>query len=168
MEVFLVGVLLTLVCVGVHYEGLSLATAVIRRATSAHRMRVVIGIVAGLVAHVIEVYVFAAGWYAIERAGVAQLTIENPDFTDISYFSFVTYTSLGYGDIVPIGDARLLAGLEALVGLVLIAWTASFTYFEMTLYWAEDGSLTPKMLRRPRPDRNRAEGPEPPTNEPIV
>jgi len=167
-QVFLVGVMLALVCVGVHYEGLSLATALIRNATSAHRMRVVIAIVAGLIAHVIEVYVFATGWYVLHGLDMARLTIERPDFTDLSYFSFVTYSSLGYGDVVPLGDARLLAGLEALVGLVLIAWTASFTYFEMTLYWGDDERGPSARLRRPRPRQSdKIEGPEQPTDEPI-
>lgn len=36
-----------------------------------------------------------------------------------------------------IGPARLLSGFEAMLGLVLIAWTASFTYFEMERNWSE-------------------------------
>ena len=47
------------------------------------------------------------------------------------YYSFVTLTTLGYGDIIPIGHIRFTAGSEALTGLVLIAWTASFTYLQM-------------------------------------
>ena len=55
-------------------------------------------------------------------------------------FSLVTYTSLAYGDIAPLGPARLLAGIEALIGLGLIAWSASFTYLEMQRHWyANDG-----------------------------
>jgi hypothetical protein len=33
-----------------------------------------------------------------------------------TYFSTVTFTTLGYGDLIPRGKARILAGLEALVG----------------------------------------------------
>ena len=72
------------------------------------------------------------------RADPAALTETMLGASDILYFSLTTYTSLGYGDIVPLGPSRLLAGVEALVGLVLIAWTASFTYFEMRRYWPED------------------------------
>ena len=53
----------------------------------------------------------------------------------VLYFSLVTYTSLGYGDIAPLGPARLLAGIESLIGLGLIAWSASFTYLEMQRHW---------------------------------
>jgi potassium channel LctB len=35
------------------------------------------------------------------------------------YFSFVTATSVGYGDIVPVGAARLLAVGEAITGLLI-------------------------------------------------
>ncbi|MBI5698727.1 two pore domain potassium channel family protein [Candidatus Saganbacteria bacterium] len=37
------------------------------------------------------------------------------------YFSIVTFTTLGYGDIVPFGHLRLVAASEALIGAVLIA-----------------------------------------------
>lgn len=39
------------------------------------------------------------------------------------------------GDIVATGPLRLLAGIEGITGLVLIAWTASFAYVEMGHYW---------------------------------
>jgi hypothetical protein len=54
---------------------------------------------------------------------------------DCVYFSFTTYATLGTGDIVPHGDLRFLSALESLTGLVLITWTASFLYLEMTRYW---------------------------------
>lgn len=51
------------------------------------------------------------------------------------YFSAETYTTLGYGDVLPHGDLRLLAGLEALNGMLLIGWTASYTYLSMERFW---------------------------------
>ncbi|EGG99066.1 Protein yfbU [gamma proteobacterium IMCC2047] len=54
---------------------------------------------------------------------------------DCGYHSFVTYTSLGFGDIIPTGYLRFITGIEALAGLVLIAWTASFVYVEMRRFW---------------------------------
>jgi hypothetical protein len=56
---------------------------------------------------------------------------------DCVYFSFTNYTSLGYGDVEPLGDIRFTAGLESLTGLVLIGWTASFLYVEMSRFWHE-------------------------------
>jgi hypothetical protein len=51
------------------------------------------------------------------------------------YFSAETYTSLGFGDVTPSGHMRLLIGLEALNGLLLIAWSASFAYLSMERFW---------------------------------
>ena len=47
-------------------------------------------------------------------------------FLDFFYYSANCYTTLGTGDIFANGAMRITSGLEALIGLVLIAWTASF------------------------------------------
>jgi hypothetical protein len=57
------------------------------------------------------------------------------DFLDFFYFSIATYTTLGIGDVHPSGAMRLVAGVEALNGLVLIGWSASFTYLTMERFW---------------------------------
>ena len=92
-------------------------------------------IVISVAAHLIEVLIFAVAWWCCIRAGEAQLSIADPQALDLFYFSGSIYTSLGFGDIVPIGNGRGLAIAEAVTGLVLIAWTASFTYFEMRANW---------------------------------
>ena len=124
-----------LLVVGIHYEALSLASNAVRRIPLGHRVRVALAVLAALGAHFLEVVAFAFGWKLLLALGEARLSIGEPSAAQLVYFSSATYTSLGYGDIVPLGDAGLLAGCEALTGLVLIAWTASFTYFEMRAYW---------------------------------
>jgi hypothetical protein len=54
---------------------------------------------------------------------------------DSIYLSFVTFTTVGYGDIVVDGYLRYLTGIEALIGLILITWSASFLFIEMQKYW---------------------------------
>jgi Ion channel len=45
---------------------------------------------------------------------------------DLLYFSMVTLTTVGYGDIVPVrGIVRMLAGLEATTGVLYVAITVS-------------------------------------------
>ncbi|HET8693301.1 MAG TPA: potassium channel family protein [Aquabacterium sp.] len=56
------------------------------------------------------------------------------------YFSAETYTSLGFGDLTPVGPVRLLAGVEALNGLLLIGWSASFLYIAMQRFWPQGTS----------------------------
>ena len=47
-------------------------------------------------------------------------------FFDFFYYSINCYTTLGTGDIFANGSLRLATGLESLIGLLLIAWTATF------------------------------------------
>lgn len=54
---------------------------------------------------------------------------------DFMYFSAISYTSLGLGDIYPVGGMRLLTGVEALVGLLMIGWSASCSYLQMERLW---------------------------------
>jgi hypothetical protein len=132
---------LSLLAVGVHYESLRFASAAVARPSVPPRLRVALAVLMALIAHVTEAVVFALGWAVLLHFDPASLSEDMLGAGDVLYFSLTTYTSLGYGDIVPLGPARLLAGIEALVGLVLIAWTASFTYFEMRRYWPEDKGL---------------------------
>ena len=56
-------------------------------------------------------------------------------FLDHLYFSTACYTSLGLGDLYPLGTLRLIAGVEALNGLILITWSASFAFLVMQRRW---------------------------------
>lgn len=56
-------------------------------------------------------------------------------FMEYMYFSIVTYTSLGLGDVYPVGHIRFITGIEALNGLMLITWSASFTFLTMKRLW---------------------------------
>ena len=42
-----------------------------------------------------------------------------PDFTTSAYFSAVTYTTTGYGDLVLPAEWRLVGGVEALTGILM-------------------------------------------------
>jgi hypothetical protein len=42
---------------------------------------------------------------------------------------------VGFGDLVPHGAIRFMTGMEALTGLVMITWSASFTFLEMQRDW---------------------------------
>ena len=48
-----------------------------------------------------------------------------PSLIDCAYFSIVTISSLGYGDLHPVGWGRIIASCEVLLGLVLIALLVS-------------------------------------------
>ena len=128
LDIFL---FLPLLAVGLHYELLVLASAAVRALPGAGRANVVLAVVLALVAHVIEVVAFGIGWLVLIRAGAVELSIPSPTLAEAIYFSGSVYTSLGFGDIVPVSSGRFLVVLEAVTGLVLIAWTASFTFYQM-------------------------------------
>ena len=129
--------ILVAIAVLIHFEALNKLSGVIPLWPIKHRFRVLFGIFGALFAHIAEIWVFAFGYYFMVHAnlfGTLQGHFDN-SLMDCSYFSFVSYTSLGFGDIVAKGDIRFLAGLEALTGLVLISWTASFMFIEMQKQW---------------------------------
>ena len=127
--------LLSLVAVGVHYEALVLGSAFVNRVAGPARVGVALGVVIALAAHMVEVLIYAAAWLALIHAGLVELNVPAPSPIDAVYFSGSVYTSLGFGDIVPVRGGQILAVSEAVTGLVLIAWTASFTFFEMRSHW---------------------------------
>ena len=135
----LINTLIIALVVLIHYEFLSRLSAMIPKFRKIHRVRILIGLFGSLLAHIIEIWFFALGYYFMVRYGEFGTLTGNFSSTliDCVYFSFVTYTSLGVGDIIPLGNIRFLAGLEALTGLVLITWTASFLFIEMRHYWDE-------------------------------
>jgi voltage-gated potassium channel Kch len=51
-----------------------------------------------------------------------------PDMTTAFYFSAVTYTTTGYGDVVLPGQWRLVGGVEALTGILMCGWSAAFFF----------------------------------------
>lgn len=137
LQAWVVNGALIATAVVVHYEILRLLSTWIPKSHMKHRQKVVAGLLGALTAHVIEIWMFGAGYYLLAtREGFGALigTYEH-NIMDSVYFSFVMYTSLGIGDIVPTGELRFLAGLETLTGLVLITWTASFMYLEMQRFW---------------------------------
>lgn len=55
-----------------------------------------------------------------------------PDWELAGYFSAVTYATIGYGDIVPPEDYRLLASMEGLTGILMCAWSGGFFFAVVT------------------------------------
>ncbi len=119
--------------VAIHYEVLTHLSEKHFKREWPSRLLLPVGVLIVILTHVIEIWVFAFAYLLIFLFnGVGDIVGEfNYTILDYVYFSFVNYTSLGYGDLVPIGHIRFIAGTEPLVGLVLIAWSASFLYIEM-------------------------------------
>jgi len=137
IAIILVNSSVILSAVIIHYEFLSYLTVLMPKIKVRYRFRIVIGVCGALVAHTLEIWIFAFAYYFMHNAkewGYFQGNFDG-SVMDCVYFSFTTFTTLGFGDIEPIGDLRYLTGFEALTGLVLITWTASFLLIEMQRYW---------------------------------
>lgn len=59
-------------------------------------------------------------------------------FEQAMYFSMVTYTTLGYGDIVLDQQWRLLASFEAANGIIMFGWTTSIVIAYVQRLYALD------------------------------
>lgn len=124
----------------IHYEVLRALNAGLPPLTIPSRSKLLVVIFTAFVAHAVEIGVYGLVIFLlIEYVGVGTLTgATGFALTDYLYFSAETYTSLGFGDITPAGPVRLLAGAEALNGLLLIGWSASYAYIAMERFWNAD------------------------------
>lgn len=125
-------------CVLVHYEGLVLTQARIGRPHRHMRVKVLHAISLVIVLHVIEIWIFgAAFWLLLQWPECGTLAgTRSAHFFDYVYLSAMSFTTVGFGDVTPVGPIRFMAATEALAGLVLITWSASFTYLEMERFWS--------------------------------
>ena len=101
--------------------------------------RVLVLIVVILTAHIAEIWIFGAGIYlSVQGLGLGSVSGVDPLLLlDAVYMSATTYTTIGYGDLTPLGPVRLLMGTEALTGFVLLTWSASLTFLQMQRYWKD-------------------------------
>ncbi len=135
--IFIINSLVVALTVIVHYELLFRVTLHIPKMNIRHRYRIVYGVFTALIAHTIEIWIFGLVYYLMNKAEVWGSLTGNIDgsLMDCAYFSFTVFTTLGFGDIEPVGHIRYLTGIESLTGLVLITWTASFLFVEMQKHW---------------------------------
>jgi len=142
---FIATLALFVACVIIHYEGLHAFACWDAFKWKIPRVRIAILICGQFILHFIEICIFAAGLILlVEYFGYGALVNVVCDadprfnlttFADYVYYSSFAYTTLGIGEIIPIGPVRFLTGMEAVGGLLLITWSASFTYIEMRRYW---------------------------------
>ena len=70
-------------------------------------------------AHVAEVAVWALVYSIVGAA---------PPGSDLVYFAFVNYTTLGYGDVVPVKEWQLLGPLTAMNGVLMFGWSTAVMF----------------------------------------
>ncbi|MGV8803863.1 MAG: ion channel [Polaromonas sp.] len=128
-----------------HYEVLRGINGWLPALRIPNRSKLLVVMFAAFTAHILEVGLYGAAVFALIRyAGLGSLTGgDGATLINCLYFSAETYSSLGFGDLIPTGPIRLLAGTEALNGLLLIGWSASFAYIAMERFWRIDSGESP-------------------------
>jgi hypothetical protein len=125
-----VSVACVLLCVAAHLGVLLTMSSVTVRVRSLHQTTVGLIVLGALLGHLVEIALFGVGYTLLAPSG-------GGSGSDPFYHSAVSYTSLGDSQPVAV-EWRLMTAVEALTGLVLITWTASFTFLVMQKHWAPD------------------------------
>lgn len=69
--------------------------------------------------HMLEVFIWASAYSLADAA---------PADANVVYFAFVNYTTLGYGDVVPVERWRLLGPMTAMNGVLLFGWSTAVIF----------------------------------------
>jgi len=123
----LVGFLVSMINIMIHalatIAAISVARVVGFRHTAwprFHLMAVMVATVVVLkVAHALEVTAWALAYALVGAA---------PEGTDLLYFAFVNYTTLGYGDVTPVKAWQLLGPMAAMTGILMFGWSAAVLF----------------------------------------
>ena len=93
------------------------------RATSRQSLRLVAVMIATvsvlMAAHIAEVIVWSLAYAMVDIA---------PPGSDLIYFAFVNYTTLGYGDVTPLQRWHLLGPMTAMNGVLLFGWSTAVIF----------------------------------------
>ena len=122
----LFALVLMALCVVIHAVGLTLAVHLLRRyglsqsLSFARAVGLLIAIAGwAILLHLLQISVWAL-FYVLEHG--------MPDLPTALYFSAVTYTTTGYGDLVLPPEWRLVGGVEALTGILMCGLSTGFFF----------------------------------------
>ena len=135
---FIIGVIVSIVAVVIHYEAFNLLTLFIEKRERLRRHHMLVVMMGIIIAHLLEAAVFGAMfWVRKEMMDLDVFNVKNNlSLLDYYNFSLENYTSLGYGDLYIEGSrGRFLSAFESLIGLILISWSASFMFLIMSKDW---------------------------------
>ena len=99
-----------------------------------------------IVLHLVEIALWAFV-YAWKQA--------MPDLPSAFYFSAVTYTTTGYGDLVLPTAWRLVGGIEALTGILMCGWSTGFFFAVVSRMYAASPQQTRADMSRTSANQSR-------------
>ena len=72
-----------------------------------------------MIAHTVEIFVWSLAYAAVGAA---------PADSDLLDFAFVNYTTLGYGDVTPLKEWRLIGPMTAMNGILMFGWSTAVLF----------------------------------------
>lgn len=72
-----------------------------------------------MIAHTLQVFVWALTYRIVGAASAG---------SDLLYFAFVNYTTLGYGDITPVEAWQLTGPMTAMNGILMFGWSTAVLF----------------------------------------
>lgn len=124
----------------VTYEVLSVAWRFMRE-SQARRPRVLYALGAAFVSHFVAISLYAVIYYLLSLGGgFGSLHEAVGETGDVSillsfYYSAATYSTIGFGDVIPTGGLRAISVVEGLNGLLLIGWSVAHSFLAMEEFW---------------------------------
>jgi hypothetical protein len=124
---FLVGCSVSVINIMIHALTTLVAIGIARRAglqrTSRPRLHLmtvmVVTALALMIAHTAEIAVWSLAYAAVGAA---------PAGSDLLDFAFVNYTTLGYGDVTPLKEWRLVGPMTAMNGILMFGWSTAVLF----------------------------------------
>jgi hypothetical protein len=113
--------------IAIHALAMALVVSAGRAASARHAARLTLRLVAIMIAtvsvlmafHIVEIAMWGLAYGLVDAA---------PEGTNRLYFAFVNYTTLGYGDVVPVERWRLLGPMTAMNGVLLFGWSTAVIF----------------------------------------
>ncbi len=132
-----ISILVVAAVVLLHFEGLTAINRFALQGPVLSRLHLLTAIVFILMLHLTEICIFSAGMYVAHHVFHLGDFMGAREFALIDYFHFSaeTFTTVGYGDLYPVGPLRILSSLESLTGVLLVAWSGAFSYFTVQRLW---------------------------------
>ena len=140
---FLVGGIVTVCNITIHALVMTVVVQVARATGTKKRSHPSLRLTATMIAtvsvlmgaHVLEVFVWSLAYSIVDAA---------PAGTNLVYFAFVNYATLGYGDVTPLKDWLLLGPLTAMNGALLFGWSTAviFQVLHKTMMISYDTAAT--------------------------
>ena len=128
---------LAITTIFIHLEGLWYVRRIPGLLREYPRLALMSVVMLSLCLHVIEIAVYGGVYLTADRfLDIGTFPADKGfDVIEYFYFSAETFTALGYGDVTPTGDLRLIAVAEPLNGLMLISWSGAYTFIAMQRLW---------------------------------